>query len=183
LARGSGLGLAHDASGSGGGIRLVAPTISGNGLIAVRPLEGRTICSGRPSEGAIRIEAFTHSFSGTRDGPVTYGTPYGLFLPSDRPTRLAVVRVGGQSVASTPTGGFVVPDVTVNSPSPLLFEIEARNVPPGTVVRVQITSENGPDQLIESTPLAGSLALATATASATLPTGFSRGFVRATWVQ
>jgi len=44
-----------------------------------------------------------------------------------------------------------------------------------------VFSESGPDHIVDSTPLAGILALPTATASVVLPPGFSRGFVRATW--
>jgi len=59
--------------------------------------------------------------------------------------------------------------------------VEARNIPPGTSVRLYIYSENSPGQQVDTTPLAGTPALSTATASIVLPPGFSQGYVCATW--
>lgn len=75
-----------------------------------------------------------------------------------------------------------MPDVTINATTAVPVAIEARNIPPGTVVKLHIFSDNGADQIIDSTALDGTLANLTATASVVLPPGFSRGFVRATWV-
>jgi hypothetical protein len=75
-----------------------------------------------------------------------------------------------------------MPDVTMNAAAAVPVAIEAHHVPLGTVVKLHIFSENGADQIVDSTPLAGALALSNATASVVLPPGFSRGFVRATWV-
>ncbi|MBL8238945.1 MAG: hypothetical protein JNM66_16095 [Bryobacterales bacterium] len=61
--------------------------------------------------------------------------------------------------------------------------IEAANVPIGTVVTLTIFSENGPDIVAQSTALAGTLAASTATANVTLPSGFSKGFLKATFTQ
>ena len=48
-------------------------------------------------------------------------------------------------------------------------------------VKLHLFSENSADQMRDSTPLAGTMQLSTATVSVMLPSGFSRGFVRATW--
>jgi hypothetical protein len=89
--------------------------------------------------------------------------------------------VAGVSVASDPTGSFTTPDVTFNAATAVPVVIEAHNIPPDTVVRLHLFSENGVDQIVNAPPLAGTLAASTTTALAVFPVGFSRGFVRATW--
>ncbi len=74
-----------------------------------------------------------------------------------------------------------MPDVIFEEASNTTVEIEASNVPPETIVKVYIFSEDGSDQVIDSTPLAGTLEASTATATVKFPIGFSRLFARATW--
>jgi hypothetical protein len=131
--------------------------------------------------GRIRLEAFQHAFTGTTDPTPRRATPYAVFLPSTPPPSLRVTSVAGIPVAANPTGSFTMPDVTINSAVAVPVVIEAHNIPPGTIVQLHLFSDNGPDQIIDSPPLAGTLATSAATASAVLPPGFSHGFVRATW--
>jgi hypothetical protein len=84
-------------------------------------------------------------------------------------------------VPAVPTGSFATPDVTINSASAVTLNIEARNIPIGTVIKLNVFSENSADQIVDSTPLAGTFAQSTATASVTVPSGYSRMYVRATW--
>jgi hypothetical protein len=177
----NGGGEAGGGTGAGGAIRLVAPsiTLSGN----LNASEGSTpSCNYPESLGVVRIEAFQIGPINV-SGKLYTATPFGLFLsPSGIPS-LRVVSVGGNPVNTTPTGAFIVPDVTVNSNGPLAVAIQATNVPIGTIVTLVIFSENGPDQSIQSTPLSGTLASSTATAIVTLPPGFSKGFVKASFTQ
>jgi hypothetical protein len=171
--------------GSGGAIRLVAPVISGNGSLQVQGGSGGAcnVTSSNGTSGVIRLEAFQDSFStGGSNGPIYEASPYNLFLPTAVPS-VQVTSIGGVAVSTSPTGSFTVPDVTVNSPSSLAVQIQAQNIPLGTTVTLVFLSENGPDQTIASTGLAGTVASSTATASVTLPTGYSRGFAKATWTQ
>lgn len=171
--------------GAGGAIRLVAPSVSVSGLLNVSFGGGNhNVCSPNPGtgDGVIRIEAFQIGAI-NRTGTLYTATPFGLFLPSTGVPSLRVVSVGGAPVAASPTGTFTIPDVTVNSNSALPVNIEATNIPVGTIVTLTLFSENGPDQVILSTPLVGNLAASTATASVTLPSGFSKGFVKATFAQ
>lgn len=172
----------YGGGGAGGAIRLVAPAIAITGLLNVSA--GDTPCqSGSLSPtGVIRLEAFTIG-PVNASGNLYTATPFGLFISSTGIPLLKVVDVGGTPVAINPTGTFTIPDVTVNSSAPLTFDIQASNIPLGTTATLTVFSENGPDQTIVSTPLAGSVASSTATASATLPPGFSKGFVTATWTQ
>ena len=176
---------ASSGTGSGGAIRLVAPTVSVTG--SLNASTGSTLQSAcTPNlgtiSGVVRIEAFQIGAINA-SGILYTATPFGLFLSSVGIPALRVVSVGGIPVATSPTGTFTVPDVTVNSNLPLPVAIEAANVPVGTIVTLTIFSENGPDLTIQSTPLAGALAASTATANVTLPPGFSKGFVKATFIQ
>jgi hypothetical protein len=115
---------------------------------------------------------------------VLRAAPFAVFLPATSPPSVRVVRVAGIPVPSNPTGRFQIPaDVTIEETGNIIFDIEARNIPPTTVVRLHLFSDNGPDQTVESTPLseANNEGVSTATAEATLPTGFTQGLVRATW--
>jgi hypothetical protein len=112
---------------------------------------------------------------------VTSGTPFKTFLPSAPPT-ITVTKIGGVAVNPLPTGSFVMPDVTINNTGPVTVEISAANIPIGTVVNLQFYSESGPDIITTSTGLAGaSAASTTATAQVTFPSGFTRGFVFASF--
>ena len=171
--------------GSGGAIRLVAPTVTISGNLTVargNSYQGGCGPIAGTLDGIIRIEAFQIGAINST-GPLYTATPFGLFLTSAGIPSLRVVSIGGSAVAPSPTGAFVVPDVTVNSNAALPVIIEGKNVPEGTIVTLTIFSENGPDQTIQSSPLAGNLAASTATANVTLPSGFSKGFVKATFTQ
>jgi len=178
---GGGDPLSNPGGGSGGAIRLVTPTLSGAGTLNVGGGAGGGVSPG--GSGRIRLEAFQNTFNGgsinTSIG--TLASPFALFLPTTPAPSVRVVSVDGQPVPANPTGSFTVPDVAINKSAAVTVQIAASNIPPGTVVKLYISSENAPDQTIDSLPLAGTLATSTATASVVLPPGFSRGFVRATW--
>lgn len=164
-------------AGSGGAIRLMAPIISGQGSISAGGGGGGT----RGSDGRIRLEAFQHNFIGGVSPAPHFATPGIVFLPASAPS-VRVVRVAGVDVPENPTGSFTMPDVAVDNVAAVVVEIEAQNVPVGTVVQLSIFSETGPRQMVESTPLEGTEALSNATAVVTLPHGFSRFSVQANWV-
>lgn len=166
----------HSGGGSGGAIRLVAPVVSGSGRLEA--IGGSANIPG--SRGRIRVEAFEQNFIGTSDPNYIRASPFGLFLDSVRPA-VRVVSVAGVPVPASPAASFEMPDVTIMEGDTATFEIEARNVPVGTIVKVHLFSENGLDQTVDSTPLAGTEELSTATASLAVPPGFSRSFVRLTF--
>jgi hypothetical protein len=173
------------ASGSRGGIRLAAPSIVGTGQISAPGGAGSSGCNSLTNGGGIgkvRLEAFQNSFSGSITADIARATPFNTFVPAVA-QNVRVVSVAGVAVPPSPTGSFTIPDVAVNSTTPVPFVIEGKNVPLGTVVKLYVYSEDGTDQMISATALQGTLETSSATATALLPTGFSRGFVRATWVQ
>jgi hypothetical protein len=166
------------ASGGGGGaIRLVAPQVTFTGpLNASRGSNGCNAAS-----GVVRIEGFSINVTGSISGNYYTASPFGLFVSPGSTPLLNITSVGGNPVPPNPSGSFATVDVTVSSSGPMTFGIQATNIPLGTTATLMITSENGPDQTIVSTPLSGTLASSTATATATLPSGFSRGIITATW--
>lgn len=185
---GTGFANGEGAGGGGGGIRLAAPTINGTGTLGARGggrggsgAGGSCNQPGGGKPGVIRLEAFQQSFTGSASPTPVQASPFALFLPTTPPPSVRVTHVDGQLVPSNPTGSFTMPDVTINKSIAVTVNIVASNIPPGTVVKLYISSENAPDQTVDSLPLAGTLASSTATASVVLPPGFSRGFVRATW--
>jgi hypothetical protein len=91
--------------------------------------------------------------------------------------------VGGQTVPDNPQGSFNPVDVTLNTTQPVAIALEGKNIPPGTQVTVTIVNETEGSQIVTSLPLAGTIALSTASATATIPAGFSRLFTYAKWSQ
>jgi hypothetical protein len=178
--------------GSGGAIRLVAPTLYGGGKLNVNGGssgggQGGAIIGG---SGLVRLEAFTggNSFVLTAGGAfVTRGSP--VDPTSLRPaSSIRVTAIDGVQVLPSPSGSFVLPDVTISKNGPVNVEIQATGIPNGTVVTLQVYPQSPTDGTIVNLPTAqatlnGNLQLSTATATFTFPYGFSRGFVRASWTQ
>jgi hypothetical protein len=174
--------------GAGGTIRLVAPTITGGGTLNAAGGAAGFItgpCTNAGANGVVRIEAFQNSYNGQTAGMVYTASPVGLFLPSlaTLPS-ISVTSINGIAVPASPTGSFTVPDVLLNSTSPLTVTIHASNIPLGTVPTIYFYTENYPDQTIAaSAGLAGTLGSSTATATVTLNPGYSIGLVTANWSQ
>jgi hypothetical protein len=168
-----------DFSGGGGGgaIRLVANTISGTGSLSAD--RGVGVNSG--GSGRVRMEAFQNNFTGNISVEFARSSPTSTFVPTLGPSVLRVVSVAGVAVPPNPTGSFDTPDVNFTDGLAVPVAIEAKNIPPGTIVKVYVFSENGADQIVDSAGLQGTLTQSTVTASVVFPPGFSRGFVRAVW--
>ena len=75
------------------------------------------------------------------------------------------------------------PDFTIKQSSPVTVILEARFIPPGTVIDLEFFTKAGPPLMVATTPLQGTFELSRATAAVTFPTGSSRGQVKATWAQ
>ena len=183
------------AGGSGGAVRLLAPvvTVTVDGIVNVTG-GGR----GRRSTGALtghvggngrlRIESETLTVTGTlgpASGPVSLVTlvPSTVIFTTGigpGPT-VRVVSVAGVAVPTDPTGSFTAPDLAINNPGPVEMVIAASNIPPGAVVRLTLLNENTGAQTVTSTPLVGTLADSTATASATFSVGVTQVLVRSTF--
>jgi hypothetical protein len=184
LTANGGGGTAGSAGGAGGGIRLIAPTVAGTGAITAAGGGGGNYgCNGGAS-GIVRLESFQYTFTGTTGGTFYFATPVNLFLPSaTAQPSITVATINGTKVPTSPTGSFTIPDVLLNSSSPLSVVILASNIPLGTVPTLYFLTENFSDQTITaSAGLAGTLVSSTTTATVTLNPGYSIGYVTATWV-
>ena len=95
---------------------------------------------------------------------------------------IRVVSVDGQSVSSNPRGTFNPPGVGIGTTDPVTFAISATNVPLDATVTLYLYSDSQLLAPVTAEPLQGTVGASTTTASATLPDGFSRGVVAATWV-
>lgn len=165
--------------GAGGGIRLIANSVAGSGNLFAAG-GGNRHNSSAATNGLVRLEAFQNTFTGGGCSCVVRSTPYSLALPTSAPAALMVTSINGVPINANP---FSFPDVTLNSSTSVTVNIQAQFIPLGTVPTLIVSSETGPDQSIQATPLTGSLQSSTSTATITFPTGGSRGFVKATWTQ
>lgn len=169
----------ESGGGGGGSVRLVSNSIGGSGIVSVKggisPPYNQPDVLGQ--DGLARFES--NDLSGVNvSGPTNRSLPFGLNLPTTGPPTIKVVSINGQAINSNP---FSFPDITINSSSPVPMVIQAQNIPIGTVAKVYVFSEVGPDQVLNIGPLAGTAASSTATANITYPAGGSRGYVKATW--
>lgn len=163
--------------GSGGAVRLVAPTIALPNVIPAIDARGGTYLGG---SGVVRLESFNLTFPnpGNVYGRLITSPPFKVVPPSTGPSALKVTSVNGVSINANP---FSFPDTTINSSSAVMVNVQAQNIPVGTVPKIIVMSETGPDQTVNCSALAGTIQQSTCSASITFPTGGSRGFVKATW--
>ncbi|MCH9651415.1 MAG: hypothetical protein K0U98_24525 [Deltaproteobacteria bacterium] len=165
--------------GSGGAVRVIAPVIAGSGSINVDG-GANSASSGSGSRGRVRLEAFDLAFTGTTDSQTRFSNP-GFVFPSGPLPSVRVTAIDGVAVPASPTGHFPPADLTINNGDPVTFDIQASNIPLGTVVRVAMLSETRDLLFIDSSPLTGTLESSTASATAVVPIGFSRFTVEANW--
>ncbi len=56
-----------------------------------------------------------------------------------------------------PTGNLATPDVAINTGSAVQITIQAKFIPPGTVLTLKVFLDNDTDQIVQTTPLLGTL--------------------------
>jgi hypothetical protein len=172
-------GTAAGGGGSGGSVRLIATTITGTTAIAnVSGGNGGEVSTsiegGAGSPGRVRVEAFTNTLVvglGTSSvGVLSSGAPTSVTL-ANSPT-LRITTVGGVPAPTAPTGSFTAADVVlpVTTTNPVNVGLAGTNIPLGTTVTVTVKGLHGVATSAVSTPLSGTLASSTATASLTIPT-------------
>jgi hypothetical protein len=170
----------HSGCGSGGAIRLIANTMSG-GQIETRDLNCSITTLGTAtggSSGRVRLEAFNLG-NITSFPAASRGTPGQVpALPGPNFPKVQITSIGGAAVPPNPQATFLsVPDTSLDpnsTPNPVTVDLQASNVSLGTVIAVSVVTEGFTTATtVNSTPLAGTLASSTATASVTLPPGVS----------
>lgn len=165
-----GVGTIASGSGSGGGIRLVADKIAGTGTLTATP------------NGRIAIEAFDLTEFNVVTNPFDYyinTNPVATFTIPTPAADIRVVDVDGNGVSAPALGRTANPDVFFADSGPVTISLECSNVPLGSVLTVVVKSTAPGAAAIsgQSTPLAGTVALSTATATLTVPAG--RGVIHA----
>ena len=124
--------------GSGGAIRLVAPTLSGSGTLSVNGVQQPTA---QVHQGWVRLEGFqvsTTFFFPAGTIYVTRGAPIDEALLRPPAGSVRVTAIAGVPIPIYPTGSFELPDATINTNTPVNMNIEANGIPPGTVVTLRV---------------------------------------------
>ncbi len=164
-----GNGYSFSGGGSGGAIKLMANSISGNGLISARGglNSGMGILGG---EGRIRLEAYAISRSAGTDPEYTYGGPESVFVPNI--PVLSITSIAGVSAPATPTGSYSLPDVLLpnTTVNPVTVTLSASNIPVGTTVIVSVIPVGGGATNVNTT-LSGTLESSSASANVNISTG------------
>lgn len=163
--------------GAGGGIRLMANTIKGEGVLDAKGGGGGTYyySGGSGAPGYIRIEAYNvRDFNPSAEpGIASYTFPGVVTLPNQ--PLLKIVTIAGKTVPASPLGSFQGPDLSIplTVTNPVTVALQATNIPVGTIVKVAVTPETGTPTTVDSTALSGTDASSQATAQVTLPQGIS----------
>lgn len=185
---------AHGAGGSGGAIRLVATTLAGGGT--ARTI-GACIHDGNSSgiksvyysasaytninepyfyscgnyggsEGRVRLEAESITYSGKTYPAFTTSTPNPVFL-SNVPS-LRIASIAGSAVPAIPTGNadVVLPADVAN---PVTVNFETTNVPTGNTIVLKVVPASGNPIEVQSPAIAGTTSAGTTSVQVSLPGG------------
>jgi hypothetical protein len=161
-----GLGANYGGGGSGGAIRLIAPTLTGAGTVQATGANGGAY-GGGGGNGRIRLEAATLTMTGSPTPTPSTAYPLAVFPAAGQPA-LAFTTVAGVAVPGSPAGSFLAaPDILLptGTTSPISVSLFASNIPLGTTIQVTVTPQAGTASSVLSTGLAGTLTSSTATAS------------------
>ena len=163
-----GSGIGGGSAGSGGGIRLVSESLTGNGTIQALGGQGGFNNGG---VGRIRIEKVTNTniFSGVivPTGPSVVELPPGatpqIWLPTNGPS-VRIVSISGNPAPADPRAGFgaIGADVVLPRVTNTTVVVETTNVEDASVITVRATprsngnfteSTNAVRQIVSEDPL------------------------------
>ncbi len=185
-------GGAQDQGGIGGGgyVRLVATSISGDGVVWAHgtPATCGDFHGGCGGAGVIRFDADTvQGLITSRTNPApSYGVP-SRPVPWDAGARpsVEIVEISGQvpSAAAYDAHPLREPELVLPQGQEVSVLLEARNVPEGTVAKVLLNPLGSPPARVEveSPPMTCQTGLCTATVSVEIPAGTRLGTVQA-WI-
>ena len=178
---GTGVG-ALGGGGSGGAIKLMATRVEGTGsLIALggcRVLNGnaRQYCNSgsnndnytQGSDGRIRIEGESITFSGSSQPAYTPSTPKPI-ATTDLPS-IRIVSIGSFNVPANPTGSADV-SLPATTTDPVVVTFVTANVPTGNTIKLRIVPAYGEAIEVLSPAISGTAASGSASVSVTPPQG------------
>jgi hypothetical protein len=154
---------AYSGSGSGGAIKLIANSVTGNaaGLIAYGGRDGYWGGAGR-----IRVEANTINLSGGSDPNYTFLSPLdndtAVIWPPEATPSVRIAAIAGQPVPADPHADFSPPgDVFLTEEGPVTADLEARDVPLNWNVKVRVTLRSGDEYVASATFVQGDATLST----------------------
>jgi hypothetical protein len=157
-------------TGSGGGIRLVAPVLDLDGSLTAY---GHYTSGTYYGSGHVRIEGGGDAVCTVYSEALSRTSVPGItILPANYTPELAVTSIAGIAVPATPLGELAAADVDIPAvtSNPVDVEVACANLAPGTEVAVRVTPEFGPSQTYTATNT-GTYESSTATVSVDLPTG------------
>jgi len=161
--------------GSGGGIRVVAETIRGDGRFNATWTGDASFTQ---SFGRIRIEAVNNFSSYQLQGSTSIvplvGTPQ--IWPSDTSPQAKILSIGGLNAPSDPRAqdGDTNADMTLNTDQPVIVRVQCTNVPVANwKVQLKLVVPEGDAVLKECTLVEGNDVVSFWEASFTLPPGVS----------
>ena len=165
---------ARAGDGSGGAIRLVAPSISNTGTI--RAKEG--IFGSDTNQGHIRLEAQTFGSLGTLQGFSSTSNTLGPITAASTPAlmnmpTLTFSAVGGVAAPGTVAGSYVTADVSLpqGTTNSIPVTLRATNIPVGTIFTVVVAPQANFANTFNSAQSIGTFSSSMATASVDLPAG------------
>ena len=183
--------------GAGGAIHLIAPTVTGNGLLTAvsgNGYENIGVTQGYAGfyTGLVRFSTTNNTFTGPVDGTANvnaFGSSYFVSGPIYNPPAnstlslpsLSITQVNGTAVPANPSGNPATPDIQISATTPVTINIAATNIPVGTIVTLRLTSGTSGDAVVSCNALGGTAAASTATCSATFPFSVSLASLRASW--
>lgn len=134
----------YGGPGAGGAIRLVATTVTGEGVLQVEGDDGRN----KSKDGIIRIETVEEdSFPPYRAYPRAIRSNVIAPLIDPLPTSIRITTVGGQPVPPKRKSKAYAVEVLLPRPGNTAVQVETRGVPAGTIVEVVMKAKAGGGQL------------------------------------
>lgn len=137
---------ARTSYGSGGGIRLVAPVVAGNGIVTAN---GGSAIDVRPNPGRIRVDTRDRSGAALSffQSTPSYGAAMTLGLV--QPPALYITEAAGQ-VIPVGTDNPVTVVLPPGSPTTANVSVESRGFLSGVPVQVALTPEHGARQVFDA---------------------------------
>lgn len=158
--------------GSGGGIRLIATTLGGDGPISAAGGRGASTGShagsGLAAPGRIRLEAETMNRSAGTTPQFSFAEPGPVFLTGMPSIRIA--SVGGIDAPAVPSGSADIV-LAQDFPNPVEVVVEAFNVPLGNTATITLTPATGQAFSVITNALDGTEAASSAMAQIEVPDG------------
>ena len=153
--------------GSGGAIKLMTNSISGNGALYARGSLGNSGQFSAGGDGRIRIEAYTNNYGNISYPSYAYGMPSSVFL-ANVPS-LSITSIAGAYVPSNPTASYSTPDIAlpITTTNPVTVALSASYIPLTATVTVTTIPQYGSASNVTTT-LSGSDISSTSTASVNL---------------